>query len=251
MDLKLDDKVAIVTGASRGIGRAIAEQLADEGCDLAICARGSEALDQCAESLRKSGVRVFARTCDVGNAAALEAFLLAARDELGRVDALVNNASAMSFGAADEDWERSFRVDLLGSVHASNQVAAWMQESGGGSIVHISTTAALEAPSPIAYSALNAGLLSHAKNMAVALAAQNVRVNVVAPGCIEFPGGDWARARSEAPEVYQSMLATIPGGRMGTPEEVAVAVAFLVSPLASWINGAVLAVDGAQHKGNL
>ena len=251
MNLELDGKFAIVTGASRGIGLATAELLASEGCGVAICARGEQDLQRAHESLQKHGPPIFSRVCDLQHPTDLENFLDAAHKEFGQVDALVNNTSAMSFGDADEDYERSFTVDLMASVRATRRVIPWLEAVGGGSIVHVSTTAALEAPGPIAYSALKAGLISHSKNLAVALADRKIRVNVVAPGAIEFPGGVWDEAKRNAPDVYSSMLATIPGGRMGTAEEVANSIVFLVSPRSSWISGVVLSVDGAQHKGNL
>ncbi len=251
MDLGLRDKGAIISGASRGIGRAIALGLAREGCHVAICARGGEALRDTAEQLRECGVKVVAETCDVADAEALAGFLDQARDGLGRVDALVNNASG--FGTTDDEasWRAGFDVDLMASVRASARVIPWLDEAGGGAIVHISTTAALEAPGPVAYSALNSALISHAKNLAVALAPRKIRVNTVAPGSIEFPGGIWEQIKESRRPRYDAMLATIPSGRMGTAEEVANAVVFLASPRASWITGAVLSVDGGQHKGNL
>ena len=251
MDLELGGKVAIITGASRGIGFATADALAAEGCGLAICARGQDDLKTACDQLARHGVDVFGRPCDVGDAPALGRFLDAAHAHFGRADALINNASAMTSGDSDEEYDLAFELDLMSSVRASRQVVPWLSSAGGGAIVHVSSTAALEAPGPPAYSALKAALISHSKNLAVALAPQKIRVNVIAPGAIEFPGGVWEQARNDAPAGYAAMLATIPGGRMGRPEEVAHAIAFLVSPRASWISGAVLSVDGAQHKGNL
>ena len=252
MDLQLKGKNAVVTAASKGIGRAIAIRLAGEGVNVAICARGEAALEKTEAELRQTGVKAFAQVCDVGQADALERFLDAARQTLGGVDILVNNASA--FGLADDEaaWAASINVDLLASVRATRVVTPWMAASGGGSIVHISSVAALEAwGSPSAYSPVKAALISHSKTMAVALAGQKIRVNVVAPGSIEFPGGIWDQVKQGNRPFYDAILATIPWGRMGTPEEVADAVVFLASPRASWITGVCLSVDGSQHKGNL
>jgi 3-oxoacyl-[acyl-carrier protein] reductase len=252
MDLQLKGKNAVVTAASKGIGRAIALRLAGEGVNVAICARGEAALGKTDAELRQTGVKVFAQVCDVGQADALERFLDAARQTLGGADILVNNASA--FGLADDEptWAASINVDLLASVRATRVVTPWMAASGGGSIVHISSVAALEAWGlPSAYAPVKAALISHSKAMAVALAPQKIRVNVVAPGSIEFPGGIWDQVKQGNRPFYDTILATIPWGRMGTPEEVADAVVFLASPRASWITGVCLSVDGSQHKGNL
>jgi len=251
MNLGLAGKAAVVTGGSRGIGRATALRLAEEGCDVAICARGEAELRAVAAELRASGVEAFAASCDVRSAAALDAFLDQAHAALGRVDVLVNNASALAMGGAEADWHTSFEVDLLPCVRAGQKVIPWLRTQGGGAIVHVSTTAALEGPTPPAYSALKAALISFSKNQAIELAPENIRVNCVAPGCIEFPGGFWADVHRDDPEAWARMVATIPGGRMGTAEEVADVIVFAASERANWLRGALLCVDGAQHKGNL
>jgi 3-oxoacyl-[acyl-carrier protein] reductase len=252
MDLGLKGKAAIVTGASRGIGRAIALRLADEGASVAICARGEQGLREVETELKKRSGPFYAAACDVGDAQALDGFLDAAHAKLKRVDILVNNPSGLSFGDDESAWQSTLNVDLLAAVRASWKVTPWMAETGGGAIVHISSIAGLEALGfPPAYCAAKAALVSHSKSMAVALAPKKIRVNTVAPGSIEFPGGLWAQAREGNPDFYGAVLKGIPMGRMGTPEEVADVVAFLVSDRASWVTGVCLSVDGAQHKGNL
>ncbi|HEX6105137.1 MAG TPA: SDR family oxidoreductase [Gemmatimonadales bacterium] len=252
MDLGLRDKGAVVTGASKGIGRAIALRLAEEGAAVAICARGQDALRETEAELRARSVPVYAATCDVGEPGALEGFLDAARARLASVDILVNNPSGMAFGDDEAAWASSLNVDLMAAVRASWKVTSWMAEAGGGAIVHISSIAGLEGTGFMAaYGAAKAALISHGKSLAIALAPKKIRVNTVTPGSIEFPGGVWAQAKQENPEFYNMILGTIPWGRMGTPEEVADAVAFLVSERASWITGVCLVVDGGQHKGNL
>ena len=252
MDLGLRGKAAVVTGASRGIGRAIALRLAEEGAGVAICARNETALRKSESELRSRSVPVYAAVCDVGSPQALDGFLEAARASLGRLDILVNNPSG--FAAADDQsaWDSTFHVDLMAAVHATSKAAAWMGATGGGAIVHISSIAGMEAGGfPASYGAAKAALISHAKSLAVSLAPQKIRVNTVAPGSIEFAGGVWDQVRRNNPDYYGAILKTIPWGRMGTAEEVADVVAFLVSERASWITGACIVVDGAQHKGNL
>jgi 3-oxoacyl-[acyl-carrier protein] reductase len=197
------------------------------------------------------GTKVWASPCDVAARDSLDRFLESAHDALGRVDILVNNASAFGFADDETGWHDSLAVDLMAAVRATWKVVPWMSADGGGSIVHIASVSGMEAGSPPAYAAAKAALVSHSKTLAVALAPRKIRVNVVAPGSIECPGGMWAAVKATNRPLYEAVLATIPSGRMGTPEEVGDAVAFLVSSKASWITGACLAVDGAQHKGNL
>ena len=252
MDLGLRGKSAIVTGASRGIGRAIATRLADEGTGVAICARGEEGLRDAEADLRARDVPVYAAVCDVGVPELLDAFLDSARTALGRVDILVNNPSGLEPADDDHAWASILNVDLMAAVRASRKVAPWMAEVGGGTIVHISSIAGLEAAGfPASYSAAKAALVSHAKSLAVALAPQKIRANSVAPGSIYFAGGFWDQVKNGNPALFNAVLSTIPWQRMGKPEEVADVVAFLVSERASWVTGACIVVDGAQHKGNL
>ena len=252
MDLGLRGKTAVVTGGSRGIGRAIALRLADEGAAVAICARSEPALRQVEGELRARSVPAFAAVCDVGNADALDSFLDAARSSLGRVDILVNNPSGIMMADDRAAWESTLSVDLMAAVRASQKVAPWMGETGGGAIVNISSIAGLEAGGfPASYGASKAALISLGKSLAISLAPLKIRVNTLAPGSIEFPGGLWSQAKHQNPDFYGAVLQRIPWGRMGTAEEVADVVAFLSSPRASWITGACIVVDGGQHKGNL
>jgi 3-oxoacyl-[acyl-carrier protein] reductase len=252
MDLGLRGKAAVVTGASRGIGRAIARRLVEEGAGVAICARDEPALREAEAELRTQAAPLYAAVCDVGNPEALDGFLTAARAKLGRVDILVSNPSGFTFADDEAAWASTLNVDLLAAVRASRTVAPWMGDAGGGAIVHISSIAGLEAGGfPASYGAAKAALISHAKSLAVALAPQRIRVNTVAPGSIEFAGGLWEQVKHNNPDLYGAVLRMIPWGRMGTPEEVADVVTFLVSERASWVTGACIVVDGAQHKANL
>jgi len=246
MDLGLAGKGVIVTGGSRGIGRSVALAFAREGSHVAICARGVEALEKTAAELSALGPKVHSSPCDVSDKAALESFLDGARDALGRVQVLVNNASG--FGVADNEqgWEQGFKVDMMATVRATWRVAPWMAESGGGAIVNISSISGLEAGITVPYGAVKAAVISHAKSMARNLASKGIRVNAIAPGAIEFPGGSWAAIKNMNPKMYEATLKGIPFRRLGTPEEVASAVVFLASDAASWITGHTLVVDGGQ-----
>jgi 3-oxoacyl-[acyl-carrier protein] reductase len=250
MDLRLAGKRAVVTAASKGIGREIALGLAAEGAAVAICARGEDALRKTEGALRTDGVPVFAQVCDVGQRDALESFLDAAHGALGGVDILVNNATGYGFNDEPDAWRRSLDVDLMATVHACWKVVPWMKQAGGGAIVHISSIAGLYANPNPAYSAAKAAVISHSKSLAIELAPNRIRVNVVAPGSIHLPDGLWDRVRQRDPERFASIVASIPSGRMGHPQEVADAVVFLCSERASWITGACLVVDGGQYRGS-
>lgn len=251
MDLGLRGKCAIVTGASRGIGRAIALRLAEEGAHLAICARGEEALRGTEAELRSRGVKVHAAVCDVGRHEALDDFLEAAQTSLGATDILINNATAYGLADNPAGWQSSLDVDLMAAVRASWKVVPWMRAAGGGVIVHVSSISGLEAGAPPAYCAAKAALISHAKSLAVQLARDRIRVNALTPGSIHLPGGAWDRVKESNPGFFESVVKTIPWGRMGTPEEVADVAVFLVSDRARWVTGSCIVVDGGQHKGNL
>ncbi len=251
MDLGLAGKNVIITGGSKGIGRATSLAFAAEGANVAICARGQEALEATAKEIESHGVKAFAKSCDVSEKESLEGFLADAKEALGGVDALVNNASG--FGVSDDEggWSAGFNVDMMAAVRATWMVTPWLAEAGGGSVIHISSTSGLEAGSPPAYAAVKAALMSHSKTTAINLAPQNIRVNCIAPGSIEFPGGMWETIKKVNTPMYDNILASIPFGRLGTAEEVAAAVVFLSSAPASWVTGVTLSVDGGQHKGNL
>jgi 3-oxoacyl-[acyl-carrier protein] reductase len=251
MDLKLSGQNAVITGASKGIGKSIALALAGEGVNVAICSRGKEALHATEKEILEKRVKVFASTCDVGSRQALNEFLEAAKSNLGSVDILVNNVSALSFGDDVKDWEASVNLDLMASVWATKKVVPWMIESGSGSILFVSSTSGLESGSPPSYAAAKAAIISYSKTMAVQLAPKHVRVNTIAPGSIEFAGGVWDMAKHHNQPFYDMVLGSIPSGRMGTPNEVGDVAAFIVSPRASWITGTCISIDGGQHRSNL
>jgi len=251
MNLELEDRNCVILGGSRGIGRSIAIGLAEEGANVAICARGEEALAETERVLNEAGVKTYAASCDIGDSEALASFIQAAKDAFGSIDILVHNASAMALGSTLEDWNASIKVDLMAAVHACDQVIPWMAEQGSGSIILISSTSGLECdPVPdYGYTAAKAALIAYAKKLGVMHAQQGIRANAVAPGSIEFPGGVWANIKEHQPDFYEMARSSIPSGRLGTPEEVADVAVFLASPRANWITGECISVDGSQHKG--
>ena len=252
MDLGLKDKVAIVTGGSRGIGRSIALQFADEGCHVAICARGEEKLRETDAELRAKGVKVIAASVDVTDADALDGFVAQVARELGRVDALVNNAGGNVQGDDDAAWLKAIDLNLMAAVRATRAAVPHMRAAGGGAIVNITSIWGREGGGPPIYNAVKSAMTSHAKNSALQLAPEGIRVNSVAPGSIRFPGGGWDRRVQQDPDgMAEFVKQNIPSGRFGTPEEIANAVVFLCSPAASWVTGVALNVDGGQSKSNI
>jgi len=246
MDLGLTGKGVIVTGASRGIGREIALGFAREGAAVAICARGQEALDRVAAEIRALGAKVHAAPCDIADHAALDAFLDGAHEALGAVHVLVNNASGFGIMDSEQGWKAGFDVDVMATVRACWKAVPWIEAAGGGSIVNISSISGLGAGVTVPYGAAKAAVISHATSLAMTLAPKKIRVNAVAPGAIEFPGGSWDMIKKANPKMYEGTLRRIPWKRLGAPEEVANAVVFLASDAARWITGVTLVVDGGQ-----
>ncbi|TVP50194.1 MAG: SDR family oxidoreductase [Gemmatimonadales bacterium] len=253
MDLGLGGKVAIVTGASRGIGRGIAGALGREGADLVICARGEEALEAAASELRDAGSRVETLALDLGDADAGERLVAAAKAAFGGVDVVVNNVGGNRrkpfVETTDQDWQELFDLNVATSFRVTRAAIPQMRERGGGSIVFIASIFGREAGGPglSIYNTTKSAMISAARIMALELAPEKIRVNSVAPGSIRFPGGSWDRRVKENPEEMAKWVEdNLPLGRFGTVEEVADLVAFLASDRASLLTGTCIPVDGSQ-----
>jgi len=240
----------VVCGGSRGIGRSIALGFAAAGASVSICARGADGLAATGAEIAAFGRTHHAATCDLAEADAIAAYVPAAAAALGGIDVLVNNASGFGAGDTEEAWAASTRVDVMAIVRASRAAEPFLVEAPGASIVNVSSISGLRASTRTpAYAAVKAAVINYTASQAAALARRGVRVNCVAPGSIEFPGGTWERRREADPALYQRIHRSIPFGRLGTPEEVAHVVLFLASPNAGWVTGQTIAVDGGQLLG--
>lgn len=246
MDLGLSGKRAIVTGGSKGIGRRIVDLLAAEGCHVGFCARNEGDVADALTALSGSTGKVIGGTADVTADGPFRAWMEETAQALGGVDILVANASSLVAGATEEAWQRGMDVDILGTVRAVESAMAYLEKSDCGSIVSISSTAAVNISGGVrAYSGVKAALISYMSGLSSNLAAQGIRANTVSPGAVYFEGGVWERNKTEDPERFAMATKRNPMGRFCTPEEVANGVVFLASPAASYISGVNLVVDGA------
>lgn len=246
----------LVAGGSRGIGRAIAMNFAAAGADVAICARGTEALEATRAELAVHAGRVHAMACDLADEQAIAAWVPAAAKALGGIDVLVNNASGFGMSDDEDGWAHSLAVDVMAMVRCSRAALPWLLESAtagapeGASIIHLSSISAFRPSTRSApYAAVKAAMNSYTGSQAAQWCRQGVRVNAIAPGSVEFAGGTWEQRKTSDPALYERTRRSIPAGRMGTPDEIAEVALFLASPHARWINGQVLTVDGGQLLG--
>jgi len=247
MQMNLRGKQVVVAGGSKGIGRSIALGFAEAGAAVSICARGRAALDKTSAEIVARGVKAHAGECDLADKGAIATYIAAAAEALGGIDVLVNNASG--FGATDDEagWTRSLDIDVMATVRASHAAIPFIEKAGGGAILNISSISGYRASTRTApYAAVKAALINYTMSQAVMLAAKKIRVNAIAPGSIEFPGGMWEERKTSNPKLYNAILRSIPWGRLGRPEEVANAALFLCSDAASWVTGQTLTVDGGQ-----
>ncbi len=250
MDLGLKGLKAVVTGGTKGIGRAIAETLAAEGTHVAFCARNAEEVAQTEKDLGRRGVKAVGRVVDVADGPALAAFVGEAAAALGGLDIVVANVSALAIPNEEANWQKTFETDMMGTVRLVNAAMPWLEKSQHASIVTISSVSGREidfASGP--YGAFKAAIIHYTQGLAYHLAGKKIRANTVSPGNTYFKGGVWEQIEHGNPDLFKMALGLNPTGRMGTPQEMANAAAFLASPAASFITGTNLVVDGALTKG--
>lgn len=249
MDLGLKGKRVILTGGSRGIGRAALEIFAAEGCDVAFFSRNQKQVDETVAALKKHGHKVFGSTFDLTNlASGYAGWLTRAAEQLGGCDIFVPGASA-SGSQATSDWQKCFEFDLLGTVNGCEALEPWLAKSASGSVVIMSSTAALETfIVPQAFNAIKAALLTYAKQLSQAWGPKGIRVNTLSPGPISFPTGNWEAIKAHMPDLYNATSTQFALGRFGVPDDVARTLVFLASPASAYTTGTNIVIDGGYTK---
>ncbi len=250
MDLMLQGKRALVTGSTRGIGRAIAERLAGEGAKVSICARNRDDVANAVAALSGSGAAAFGAACDVSKPDQLKAWIEASAAHLGGIDIVVANASALASGADLQAFTQAFEVDLMHTVNVVSMARPWLEKSSSGAIIAVASVSGVEdyGYDEAAYGAMKAALLYYVKTLAGELAPKGVRVNAVSPGTTYFKDGFWAKVERDDPQGFAKAMAGNPMGRMASPADIANAACFLASAAASFITGANLVVDGGYTR---
>lgn len=256
MDFGLRGKVALVTGGSRGIGRATVHDFAREGCKVAFSARGLEALRATEQEVKDLGTEALGVQADMTSTADIEQLVNQTAERFGGVDILVNNVGGSRGGqtwdTTDEDWAEVLYLNLFAAVRTARLVIPLMRKSGWGRIINITSIYGREAGGAMTYNAVKASMNSWSKSLSKQLAKDGILVNVVAPGSVLFPGGSWERRQQENPVFIDNFVRTeMPLGRFGRPEEVAAMVVFLASDRASLMTGACINVDGCQSRSNI
>ena len=249
MDLHLAGLRALVSGGTRGIGRAVVATLLAEGAQVAFCARDAELVAATAAELGGSG-NVIGSVADVSDGAALAGWVTSSAQAMGGIDILVANVSAMSTADTEENWAKCFGIDVLGTVRMVEAALPFLKQSDAAAIVTVSSVSGreidfFEGP----YGSMKAALVHYTQGIARRLAPHGIRANTVSPGNTLFEGGSWDNAQRNRPEFFQTVLDLIPAGRMGTATEMAAAVAFLASPVSGFTSGTNLVVDGALTRG--
>ena len=252
MDLQLRGKTAVITGATRGIGWAIAECFADEGANVVICARNADQVAEAVKKLEAKGVKAFGQAVDIADGAALAAFVRAAGDALGGIDILVSNASSLLQGNGEDAWRANFEIDVMGAVRTFAAAKPFLEkaaaERGDAAFLITSSVSAAEADDPNSYGAMKAAQIHFAKGVARENASKKIRCNVVSPGTVFFEGGVWGNVKAGAPQFFDQMIKRNPTGRMAAPEEIAAATVFLASPRSAFTTGINMVVDGAISR---
>ncbi|WOI58058.1 SDR family NAD(P)-dependent oxidoreductase [Palleronia sp. LCG004] len=250
MDLGLKGKRVLVTGGSKGIGLACAEIFAAEGAAVSICARNAEGVEAVVSRLSDQGATITGSAVDVSQRDALDGWVTSSAEELGGIDIVVGNVSALAVSDDEEAWQAGFDTDMMHSVRLVNAAMPWLEKSDAASITFVSSVSGREIDfTGPAYGAFKAALVHYAQGLAYRLAAQGIRANTVSPGNTYFPGGIWEGIETGNPDLFAEALSLNPTGRMARPEEVARAIVFLASPASSFTTGTNLVVDGALTRG--
>lgn len=249
MDLGLKGKKVIIGGAARGLSKEAVRKFAVEGCDIGMFSRNAEGLDALKEELSSHGGTYVTREFSLDDRGEYAEMLTGLADELSGCDIFVHSISSSGAQGA-QDWEESFRIDILGAVDAVEALEPYLEKSGAGSIIMMASTAAIETfLVPQAFNAVKAALITYASQLSQSLAPKGIRVNSVSPGPICYPGGNWDGVKAVMPELVEGIEGQIPlGNRMGSPEDVAPGIVFLASPAAGYITGTNLVIDGGYTK---